>query len=164
MEQSGGAQDTGLMRDELLVRVFTLADHAVTPPDSKLYMNGGGVDNMLMQHIPGGLGPLSMAIRIRIPWHMTSERLNIQLRVLNADRRPIGPDPLVNADVEVGRPPGLRPGDENCITLAVPLTGFPIQEEGTIFFHLSVAGQTLSVLPLKIQRLMVAQVGPVPRS
>jgi hypothetical protein len=162
MEQSA-LQDTGLARDELLVRVFTLADHAVTPPDGKLYMNGGGVDQMLMQQIPGGLGPLSMAIRIRIPWHMTSELLNIQLRALNADRQPVGQDPLMNADVEVGRAPGLRPGDENCVSLAFPLTGFPVQEEGTIYFHLSVAGKALSVLPLKIQRLVVAQVGPAAR-
>jgi hypothetical protein len=138
--------------DELIVRIFTLADHATVPPDGKLYIAGGGVDQMFVPQLPGGLGSLALAIRIRVPWHKTSESLTFLVRALDADRKPIGPDPIVSAAVEVGRAPGQRPGDEFAINLAIPLTGFPVQTEGTIFFHLSVAGTALAVLPLKVRR------------
>lgn len=145
--------------DELELRVFTLADHAVVPPDGKLYMNGGGVDQMYLPEIPGTLGSLSLAIRVRIPWRMTSELLHVQVRALSDDREPVGPDPVLDANAEVGRPPGLRPGDENCLALAIPLTGFPVEREGTINFHLNLGDRLLGVLPLKIRRVLIAQVG-----
>src|SRR5205807_9655081 len=107
--------------------------------------------------IPGGLGPLSLAIRIRVPWRMTSDTVPLLVRVLDGDRNPMGPDPLVQGEVEVGRPPGLRPGDELGVNLVVPLTGYPVQAEGTMFFHVTVANQLLGVLPLRVQRLAPGQ-------
>lgn len=155
-----GAQPPEAAHDRLELRIFTLADHAVVPPDGKLYMNGGGVDRMGLQQIPGGLGPLSLAIRVRVPWRMTSDTMPLLVRVLDADRNPVGPDPLVQAQVEVGRPPGLRPGDELGVNLVVPLTGFPVQSEGTLYFHVTAAEQLLGVLPLKVQKLLAGQLPP----
>lgn len=148
--------------DSLVLRIFTLADHAVVPPDGKLYMNGGGVDRMGLQQVPGGLGPLTLAIRVRVPWRMTSDTLPLLVRILDADRNPVGPDPLVQANVEVGRPPGLRPGDEIGVNVVVQLTGYPVQTEGTFYFHVTVADQVLGVLPLKIIKLAPGQPLPPP--
>ena len=153
----------GVLQDRLEVRIFTLADHAVAiPVDGKLYINGAGVDQVFLQQIPGQLPQLSLALRIRIPWHMTSDRLPISVRLLDGDRNPVGPDPLAQANPELGRPPGLRPGDELGVNLALGLAGLPVQAEGTIYFHLEVGGQLLSVLPLKITRVMMAQVALPP--
>lgn len=153
--RSSQAQDAA--HDRLELRIFTLADHAVVPPDGKLYMNGGGVDRMGLQQIPGGLGPLTLAIRVRVPWRMTSDKLPLLVRILDADRNPVGPDPLIQAEAEVGRPPGLRPGDELGVNLVVQLTGYPVQAEGTFFFHVTAADQLLGVLPLKIVKLAPGQ-------
>ena len=49
---------------------------------------------------------------------------------------------------------------ENGISLAIPLAGFAVQSEGSIYFHLIVRDTTLSVLPLKVRRRMVAQIAP----
>ena len=144
MTQPGG--------DRLEVRIFTLADYVATPPDGKLYISGGGVDQMMMQEIPGNLGPLALAVRIRVPWHMTSDTVSVQVRALNSDREPIDRDPIMGADVEVGRPPGARPGDEIAIGFVVSLLGFPVREEGSIHFHLIANGETLATLPLKVRR------------
>lgn len=151
---------TEVMSDRIEVRIFTLADHVATPPDGKMYISGAGVDQMYITQIPGGLGPLGLAVRLRVPWHMTSERLSVRVRALNADREPVGPDPLMQGDIEVGRPPGTRPGDEIGVGFAVPLTGFPVQDEGSLYFHLIVNQETLAVLPLKLHRAMIAQIGP----
>lgn len=149
-----------VMSDRIEVRIFTLADHVATPPDGKMYISGAGVDQMFLTQIPGTLGPLGLAVRLRIPWEMTSERLSVRVRALSAGREPAGPDPLMRADIEVGRPPQTRPGDEIGVGFAVPLTGFPVQDEGSLHFHLIVNDETLAVLPLKVQRALIAQIGP----
>ena|SRR3712207_2376658 len=145
--------------DRLEVRIFTIADHAVFAPDGKLYMNGGGIEIMRVQQLPGPLGPSSLALRLRFPWNATSETHRIVVRALDADRKPVGPDPVLEARAEVGRAPGQRPGDEIGVNLAVALTGLPVQipDGGTVYFHLSVDDQPLSILPLKLRRVQVAQ-------
>ena len=150
--RSRGDPAEEVAQDRPEVRIFTLADHAATPPDGKLYISGAGVGQMWLPQIPGPLGPLWLVVRIRVPWHMTSEELPVRVRLLDADRKPVGPDPLFEEKAEVGRPPGFRPGDESSVNAVLGLQGFPVQAEGTVYFHLLVAGGLLSVLPLKIAR------------
>ena len=118
------------------VRMFVIADHAVMAPDGKMYLNGAGIDQVVLPSTPGHLpAPLYIAVRIR---------------ALDADRRPFGPDPIVDGQMEVGRAPGARPGDEMAVNLAVPIAGLPIPRPGTMHFHLELAERILGVLPLKI--------------
>lgn len=140
-------QDLG---ERLELRIFTLADYAVTPPDGKLYISGGGVAQMLVPELPGKLGPLFLAIRIRIPWSMTSESLSIRVRALSSDRVPVGNDPIGEARVEVGRAPGQRAGDELGVNIVIPLTGLPVKQAETVYFHVGVGEEPLGVLPLKV--------------
>jgi hypothetical protein len=149
---------TTVPEDPIEVRVFTLADHAVVAPDGKLYMNGGGVAQQFLRQLPGPLGPLSLALVVRLPWHMTSDSVKIAVRALDADRNAVGPDPVFDADAEVGRAPGQRPGDEITLALAVPLGGYEVRlpSESTVYFHLIVNGEPLTRLPLKLRRLPVA--------
>ena len=104
------------------------------------------------ESVPGQLGLLYLVIRIRVPWHRTSEQLPFGVRILDADRSPVDParDPAIQGAVEVGRPPGARAGDELSASLVLPLAGFPVLAAGTLFFHVLVAGETLGVLPLKV--------------
>lgn len=141
------------VEDSVLLRVFTLADHAVTPPDGKLYISGGGVDQMFLPKIPGQLGPLYVAIRVRVPWSRTSEQLALQIRILDADRQPVGRDPVAEGVIEVGRAPGQRAGDELGVNAAIPLTGFAVEKRATLYVHVVVDGDTLGVLPLKVAPL-----------
>jgi len=92
---------------------------------------------------------------------MTSEEIRIGLRVLDADRVPLVQDPLLEIPAEVGRPPGLRAGDELGINLAIAVGGLPVKQEGTIYFHLVVSGETLGILPLRVRRLQQTMVGIV---
>jgi hypothetical protein len=146
-------QDEPQMPADLLeLRIFTIADHAVVAPDGKLYMNGGGVDRLFMQSFPGATTPLSLVIRFRVPWGMTSQPIPFEVRLLDADRNSIIPGPLAGGNLEVGRVPGQRPGDELAAMVAFNFAGVPIANEGTVFFHLSVDHKELAVLPLKIER------------
>jgi len=137
--------------EEPTVRMFVIADHAATAPDGKLYLNGAGVDQVLVPESARRLPtPLYLAVRIRVPWHMTSESLRLRVRALDDDRRPFGPDPLVDGQMEVGRAPGARPGDELAFNVAVQISGMAIPDNGPIHFHLELADQLLGVLPLKV--------------
>ena len=146
------ASDVTGPNEELLIRVLTLADYAVTPPDGKLYIAGGGIEQILIPEIPGQLGPIYLAVRVRVPWSKTSEPLPFLVRALDADREPVGPDPLLRGVAEVGRAPGQRPGDELGVNLVVPLGGFPVKEAGNMYFHVVVADETIGVLPMKVDR------------
>ncbi len=150
--RAGLAQDLVFESDSLEVRLFVLADWAAIPPDGKIYLGGGGISSVLVDPLPGALPSLYLVTRVRIPWHLTSERLPFSVRLLDGDRRPLGRDPLVEGTGETGRPPGARPGDELTIQFVVALLGLPIEAEGTVYFHLFVAGEALGVLPLKIVR------------
>jgi hypothetical protein len=141
-----------LPQDRFEVLIFTLADHAVTAPDGKLYMNGGGVDILRQPTIPGQMQALSLVMRIRVPWGMTSQPIAFEVLVLDADRNPINPGPLTGGQFEVGRNPGQRPGDELATMEAFTFQGLPIEREGTIYFHLSVDGEERAIIPLKIVR------------
>src|SRR5437762_170307 len=113
-------------QDEPEVRIFTLADWAKVPPDNKLYMGGGGLTQVFLESIPGRLPLIYLVVRVRIPWRLTTEEVVFEIRALDADRHSLGPDPLIQATGETGRPPGARPGDEFCFQFVLPLGGFPI--------------------------------------
>lgn len=140
-------------QDDVEVRIFTIADHAISPPpDGKLYIHGAGVGSVLTPVLPPRLPSIYLVIRLRIPWRLTSEPVPIVVRILDADRHPVAPlDPLVTWSAEVGRPPGARPGDEHNINLILGLEGLQlnIQQYGAVYFHLVVGDQELSVHPLK---------------
>ena len=137
--------------DKLEVRMFVLADWAAIPPDGKLYLGGAGVNSVRVDPIPGVLPALYLVVRVRVPWHLTSERLPFGVQLLDADRQPIGTDPLAAGAAETGRPPGARPGDEFAVQFVLSLGGIPVNAAGTAFFHLTMAETPLGILPLKIE-------------
>lgn len=146
-----GDESAVIPGDQPTVRMFVIADHAITAPDGKLYLNGAGIDQVIVtQPEPRLPTPLYVAVRIRVPWSMTSESLRLRIRALDGDRRPIGLDPLVDGQMEVGRAPGARPGDELTFNLAVQISGLAVPPAGPIHFHLELADRLLAVLPLKL--------------
>src|SRR5688572_12121942 len=145
------ALEPGLPEDRFEVRVFTLADHAeAIPSTGKMYINGLGVGSVYTNKMPGALPPLFIAVRLRIPWHKTTEPFILRIRALNPDRTPVSRDPLFEIEPETGRPPGFRVGDEANINAVFGIGGMPIQSYGTIYLHLEVDGNLLSVHQLKI--------------
>ncbi len=137
--------------ERIAVRIFTLCDHAAVPPDGKIYINGGGIHQMLVPQIPGPLRPLFLVVRLSIPWHMLGEPHTVRIRALDLDRNPVGPvDPLITTPFELGKPPGHRPGDESAINICAELTGLTISQPMTLRFHLAVDDEPIGSLPLKV--------------
>jgi hypothetical protein len=139
--------------DRLEVRILALCDHAAAYPDGKMFLSGVGVGQTWLPQLPGALGPLFLVVRLSVPWHMLGEPHTLLVQAMDLDRNPIGPNPLYETRFELGRPPGHRPGDESNAQFIISLTGYPVQQEGTIRFHLQFDGESISSVPLKVQRL-----------
>ena len=145
------------LQDRIAVRIFTLCDHAVVPPDGKIYIHGGGVHTLYVGQIPGPLRSLYLVARLSIPWHMLGEPHTVKIHALDLDRKPISPtDPLITTPFELGRPPGHRPGDESAVNICAELNGLTIQEPMTIRFHLLVDDELIATLPLKVLAMLGA--------
>ena len=138
-------------QDRVAVRIFTLCDHASVPPDGKIYIHGGGINQLLVPQIPGPLRALYLVVRLSIPWHMLGEPHTVTVRALDLDRQPVGSaDPLITTPFELGKPPGHRPGDESAINICAELSGLTIERPMSLRFHLQVDDERIGSLPLKI--------------
>lgn len=121
-----------------------LADYAQVA-DGKLNVLGGGW-NIIGPHPM----PFALAAIIEVPWHRTNERHYIRIELLDADGRPVlteQPDgrqaPLViQADFELGRPPGLKPGVSLNFPVAINVPALPLAPNGTYEWRLSVNDET----------------------
>lgn len=145
-------------QDTLRVHIFVLADHAASSTDQKLYINGAGVHGLIMPNLPGSImTPLSLVIRVHVPYLDATDPHHVRVRILDEDQQPIGPDPIADIqNVELGRAPGTRPGDENAINMVLGLTGFPVQRsverELRTRVYLEFDGRVLDSIPLKLLR------------
>jgi hypothetical protein len=143
--------------DEIQVRAFLIADHAAHEQNGKLYINGGGVEWVgVQQSDPVRLPFLWLVIRLGFPWRLTSGGHLVEVRILDQDEKPVGADPFMRGDVQIGRPPGTEPGDEFAIQLAVTLTGYEINRppDTRIVFHLLVDDLEIATLSLRLRALV----------
>ena len=120
-----------------------LAD-AAQEVGGKLYILGGGWS------LTGpGPAPMAIALKIEVPWDRTNERHQLLLELLDEDGLPIavqGPDgnlPLqVTGNLEVGRPPGVKPGTPIDSALAIGFGPVPLEPGRRYQWRLSIDGET----------------------
>jgi len=105
---------------------FLIIADAVEAANGKLYMIGGAWDRWTSRTYPSPIH-LGIAIGLLVPWDETNQRHRISVSVGDADGNRIVPE--MGAEVEVGRPPGMRPGSPQRAVLAIN-AGFPLPNPG----------------------------------
>lgn len=90
-----------------------LADY-VEVINGKLYMTGGGWNNITLQQMPVEHG-FGVAVAFAIPWASCNELHPIKIEILDPDAVVLL---TVEGEVEVGRPPGLPTGSAQRVPLA----------------------------------------------
>lgn len=94
------------------LELLTVANHAEAI-NGLLYLSGAGWTDLRRPMPPeGGQAPVNhigIGIAILVGWNETNQRHRLDLRLENADGRDLV---AMQADVEVGRPPGLPPGSD----------------------------------------------------
>jgi hypothetical protein len=126
-----------------------LCDAAQVDPSGKVHILGAG---WTVVSVAAGLPlpPHTVVAIVHVPWHQTNEMHRLQLRLEDADGRPvmIGPNqdtlaPLVHEQfIEVNRPPGAPEG----ITIDVPVVvsvgpGMPLAD-GRYSWRLELDGES----------------------
>jgi len=129
---------------------FIMVADAAQSIGGKVYVLGGGWDRILLPEVPGRpIVPFSVAAGLAVPWHMTNRKLSFSIDLRDADGRMV--ETLVAGEVEVGRPPGLRPGASQAVHLAGPANPeFPA--EGRYVIACSVDAEPLGHTAIEVVR------------
>ncbi len=93
------------------VELLTVANHAEAI-NGLLYLSGAGWTDLRRSMPPQGPVPVNhigIGIAILVAWNETNQRHRVTLRIENADG---GELMSMQADLEMGRPPGLVPGSD----------------------------------------------------
>lgn len=120
----------------------------------KLFMLGGGWTHLFVPQFPGRpQAPFAVAIGITVPYHLTNRRFNFTLELTDADGQRVGE--ILTAEMEQGRPPGLRPGTSQPILIAANANPeFP--SPGRYSFNASIDGELMRSVSFEV----VAQAPP----
>ena len=107
-----------------------LADSAQVSPDGKLHALGIG-----WTHTGSPLtAPSAVAFILHVPWDETNRKIKWTLDLIDADGKPVvlqsGPETFssvhMESEIEVGRPPGTKPGASISAPFAVNVTPMPL--------------------------------------
>jgi hypothetical protein len=140
-----------------------LCDHAEAV-NGKLYINGGGW-NLIFA--PGRPVSVFLAVLVTIEWTEANIRheLIAELRTADGDVVQNGEpasDVRVNAQLEVGRPPGIKPGTSLVAPMALGFQGLVLAEGGYVW-HLNLGGSELARKPFQVlQPPQLPGFGPPP--
>jgi hypothetical protein len=106
----------------------------------KLYIMGGGWSRLGTPNQPSNL---ALAIKLSVPWNQANEPHNLTVRLVNGNgeqqQDPQGNDVQIMGKLEVGRPPGLRPGSTLDVPIAAQFNGL-VLEPGIYRWELEVDG------------------------
>src|SRR5919199_1725985 len=122
-----------------------LADYAQAA-EGKLNIIGGG-----WSQIGPEPTPFSIGLKFDVPWDQANHRFTFVLELVDADGTPVelpGAEPdgdggpvRVEGELEVGRPPGLRPGTPIDAVLAINFGPLPLPPGERLAFRLTVDGE-----------------------
>ena len=131
--------------DTLKVEWLIVADGAQVV-GGKLYVLGGGWDVLTLGQPLPAQHLVAVAVAIRVPWTQTNKQHTFRLLVQHEDG-----DALADAQgsFEVGRPPGLVPGQPQRAQLAIT-AGLQFQKLGMYAIVASVNGEEMERTWLRV--------------
>ena len=127
------------------MKVTILLADAAQAAEGKLYVLGGGWS------ITGPEpSPMALAVKIEVPWDQANHPHVCRLELLDSDGQPINaetPDGdkaeiFFEANFEVGRPVGVKPGTPIDLPLAVNIPPLPLEPGGRFEWRLSIDSRT----------------------
>jgi hypothetical protein len=127
-----------------------LCDHAEAV-NGKLYINGGGWSLLFAPGVPIAI---YLAILVTVEWHETNvkHQLVAELRTVDGEFVENGdpPQPVrIGAELEMGRPPGIKPGTQLNAPIALGFGGLALAEGGYVW-HLKLGEQELARRPFQV--------------
>ena len=109
-----------------------LCDHAEAV-NGKLYINGGGWNVLFLRGAPVNI---FLAILVEVDWNETNIRHQLQAELQTSDGDLVeimGQPVLIPAQLELGRPPGVKPGSSLLAPLAIGVNGLILEKGGYVW-------------------------------
>ncbi len=104
--------------DHITIEYMILADYADSV-GGKLNMIGGGWNVTMVPVLPGPASrPFAIAIGLSVPYTHTNRKFTLALDLVDADGNAL-PNASLAATAEAGRPPGIKQGTPQPMTLAL---------------------------------------------
>ncbi len=115
----------------------------------KLYVLGGGWSLVLRPNLPTNM---ALAVKLAVPWSETNRRIAIRAALHTEDGEPVeveGNEVFAEGEVEVGRPPGIRPGSSLDAPFALTFGGLALPPGGYVW-ELTVDGHPRARTPFRV--------------
>ncbi len=122
---------------------------AATVAEGKLYIHGAGWSILRQPSVPT---PMALAIKLSIPWDQTNEPHKITAKLVTEDGEKVdlGVGPVMaQGDLEVGRPPGLKPGTAIDAPLALAFGPVGLDAGGYVW-ELEIDGTIMARAPFRV--------------
>jgi hypothetical protein len=124
----------------------------------KLYILGGGWSTLLRPNFPTNM---ALAVKLGVPWHETNRQITLRAELLTDDGQPVELDgnPVhAEGQMEVGRPPGIRPGTSLDAPFVLNFGGVVLGPGGYVW-QLTVDGRPRARTPFRVLPLTAQQEG-----
>lgn len=100
----------------------------------KLYIMGGGWTHLLSPNVPI---PMALGVVVAVPWDRTNQRHELTVRLLDEDGEQVeavpGQPVVTGGQMEVGRPPGVKPGSAINAVMAFKFNGLALPAGGYVW-------------------------------
>jgi hypothetical protein len=96
---------------------------------------------------------MSLAVKLSVPWSRTNERIHIEGFLITDHGEEVSQEDgtaiRAEGDMELGRPPGLRPGTPLDATFVLDFQGLDLEPGGYVW-ELRLGGNTASRIPFQV--------------
>jgi hypothetical protein len=125
--------------------------------NGKLYIQGGGWTRLTLLRAH----TFAVAVQLFIPWDLTNRKTKFTAAILTEDGKPIyAKDPLgrdtddeikAEGELEVGRPPGLKPGSDIAVPMVLRYENVDVSE-GRYLWVLTIDEEEVSRVSFDVSR------------
>jgi len=124
-----------------------LAD-AASVENGKLYIHGGAWTVINAADLPVTHPSISLAMVFRVEYTEALENHSVVVDLLDEDDTPLGP--RIEGTIQVGHPPGTRPGTAAFVPQALRFNLVRFEREGGYRFRVETDGRELASIPFRV--------------
>jgi hypothetical protein len=125
-----------------------LADAVATPPDGKIYMQGGGITRLTPAALPLIIPSLGVLVRLAATEAETAEHHVLEFAWTDPDGQRV--QPVLMGAMDPGSVEPLAPGEERYLTVAFNTHGLRFEKAGPYGFSLRVDDQPMGSIALAV--------------
>ena len=114
----------------------------------KLFVHGGGWDNISVANIPAVHPSMALVLLFRIEYDEALDDIPVSIDLVDEDDQPVGPH--IEAVINAGHPPRTRRGTPTFVPQAITVTMLPLQRAGGFRYRVRSRDEELASVPFRV--------------